>query len=410
MKKILLLSLLLSGILFFNTSAEILTLDQCISNALENNSAIIQERLKIEALELKVRQSEKDFSPEASVSQGISYSDSSGRESYSTRLSLSHTIDDGGTRNNNLSTARLNLKRAQSDYRNLINNTVYSISDLYYRIQQKKQSIELQNSILERRKKDLVLIRLKYHAGKESLQAVNESETSYKEAEYRKLKEERELGNIYFELNTDMGKPLTYEFDIVQDKMDYIKYDSDTLINISLENRPDLKRLEISKDIELLSRKNIFASYSPKLTASVSESLSGDEIFRNDSFSASLSLSYKLYDGGKKNILIQESDNSLKSLESDISELKDSITIEVFNALKNYELAYAKLQIDELTLKAKKDIYMLTKLKYEQGSETYFVFQTKENDLSQAEYNYVSSLYNLRNSLLTLQKVAGGKI
>jgi len=391
-------------------SAEILTLQQCIENALENDSSIIQEKLRIEALELKIKQIKTNFLPDATLSQGISYSDTSGKESYSTRLGVNYTINDGGLRNNELDIAKLNVEREKQEYNRLKNNIIFNISELYYRIQQKKQGIDLQNTILERRKKDLILIRLKYHAGKESLQAVNESETSFKEAEYRKLKEERELGNIYFEINTAMGKDLNYKFDVFEEKISFTPFNSDDILNLSIENRPEIQKLLISENINLLNKKNIYANYKPKLSASMSESLGGKEIFKNDSFSASLSLSYKLYDGGKKNILLEESANSVKATENEIKKLKDDIVIEVFNALKNYELAYAKYQIDELILKAKKDIYLLTKLKYEQGSETYFVFQNKENDLSQAEYNHVSSLYNFRTSLLTLQKVAGGKL
>ncbi|MCK9226063.1 MAG: TolC family protein [Candidatus Muirbacterium halophilum] len=409
MKKIIIVLVFLS-LFILQGSAEILTLQQCIENALENDSSIIQEKLRIEALELKIKQIKTNFLPDATLSQGISYSDTSGKESYSTRLGVNYTINDGGLRNNELDIAKLNVEREKQEYNRLKNNIIFNISELYYRIQQKKQGIDLQNTILERRKKDLILIRLKYHAGKESLQAVNESETSFKEAEYRKLKEERELGNIYFEINTAMGKDLNYKFDVFEEKISFTPFNSDDILNLSIENRPEIQKLLISENINLLNKKNIYANYKPKLSASMSESLGGKEIFKNDSFSASLSLSYKLYDGGKKNILLEESANSVKATENEIKKLKDDIVIEVFNALKNYELAYAKYQIDELILKAKKDIYLLTKLKYEQGSETYFVFQNKENDLSQAEYNHVSSLYNFRTSLLTLQKVAGGKL
>jgi len=409
LKKIIIVLVFLS-LFILQGSAEILTLQQCIENALENDSSIIQEKLRIEALELKIKQIKTNFLPDATLSQGISYSDTSGKESYSTRLGVNYTINDGGLRNNELDIAKLNVEREKQEYNRLKNNIIFNISELYYRIQQKKQGIDLQNTILERRKKDLILIRLKYHAGKESLQAVNESETSFKEAEYRKLKEERELGNIYFEINTAMGKDLNYKFDVFEEKISFTPFNSDDILNLSIENRPEIQKLLISENINLLNKKNIYANYKPKLSASMSESLGGKEIFKNDSFSASLSLSYKLYDGGKKNILLEESANSVKATENEIKKLKDDIVIEVFNALKNYELAYAKYQIDELILKAKKDIYLLTKLKYEQGSETYFVFQNKENDLSQAEYNHVSSLYNFRTSLLTLQKVAGGKL
>ncbi len=409
MKKIIIVLFFLS-LFILQGYAEILTLQQCIENAIENDSSIIQEKLRIEALELKIKQIKTNFLPEASLSQGISYSDTSGKESYSTRLGVNYTINDGGLRNNDLDIAKLNVEKEIQEYNRLKNNVIFNVSELYYRIQQKKQGIDLQNTILERRKKDLILIRLKYHAGKESLQAVNESETSFKEAEYRKLKEERELGNIYFEINTIMGKELTYKFDVFEEKISFTAFNSDDILKLSIANRPEIQKILISENLNLLNKKNIHANYKPKLSASMSESLGGKEIFKNDSFSASLSLSYKLYDGGKKSILLEESENTIKATENEIKKLKDDIVIEVYNALKNYELAYAKLQIDELLLKAKKDIYLLTKLKYEQGSETYFVFQNKENDLSQAEYNYVSSIYSYRTSLLTLQKVAGGKI
>ena len=64
----------------------------------------------------------------------------------------------------------------------------------------------LAEDVLKRRKEDLVLIKLKYNAGRESSPAVKEAEASLLQAEYDKKQAEEELILAQIELNLLLGR------------------------------------------------------------------------------------------------------------------------------------------------------------------------------------------------------------
>ncbi|MDW7987619.1 MAG: TolC family protein, partial [candidate division WOR-3 bacterium] len=56
------------------------------------------------------------------------------------------------------------------------------------------------------------------------------------------------------------------------------------------------------------------------------------------------------------------------------------------------------------------EAYQLTKLQYQQGRTSYFFLEQKENELTQAESNYINALFNLHNAWAQLIFMTGGEI
>ncbi|MGM0607391.1 MAG: TolC family protein [Candidatus Muiribacteriota bacterium] len=414
-KKVYFFILIFLFFLFTRADNPRLTLDNAIEEALKNNTRIIQSRQSLEMSKLSLESTKAGSEPSADISQTASISQRKGTnfsDSYSTSLSLRYNILDGGKHDLKVERAHKNYQKQLNNHNKLKLDIKNSVKEAYYKIIQKKEALKVSESIYERRKRDLALIRLKYEAGRENLQAVHESETNLADAEFKLHSSKTEIEDAFFELNILLNRDLYDIYEIDEDEIyNEMEFNDDykKLLNIALKNRADILNAEIDLKLAELNYKQEEIKDSGELDAAWTNQLSGSEPFRNHSYNIGLtySISRSLYDGG-------QDDNKFNELKININQRKDSLeslTVDLKNNLKramtSYDLSKRQLQLSKQKLKSSHDIYTLTQLQYEQGDTTYFFLQQKESELTSAEYSHVNALFNLKLQGLRLIQTLG---
>jgi outer membrane protein len=107
---------------------------------------------------------------------------------------------------------------------------------------------------------------------------------------------------------------------------------------------------------------------------------------------------------------VSEARLSLRDQDVKIQNIEQEIEEEIENAWVTWRLARKNLEVAQKTLEAAQEMYQLTELQYEQGLSSYFFLQQKEDALTNAEYNLLSALYNLRMAIATVEKAGGRRI
>ncbi len=379
-----------------------LTVDEVFEKVWSNNPQVAEAEIRLEEARNSLELEKKNSSPTADLSNSYNHSGTTDDGTLSTSLSIRHTLADGGSDRNSVRISTLNVRKAENDLAELRRELLYSVRQSYFRIMLNIDNIENLKKTVERRRKDLILIRLKYNSGKESLQAVGESESNLEEARYRLLRAEKQLEDTYFDLSLMMDKEKIFRS--VPEYTDEMKeFEYNDLIGQEISNRSDLDNVRLDIGILSLRKSNANSAYNPGVSASLTKRFSGDSLFENESWSAGLSYSLNLFDGNRRDETLKGYDLNIQRTEKNLKTRINNIRRAVFSAISDYSLSLKKLDIDKRVLKSKKDIYSLTKLQYEQGTASYFNLQQKEADLTNAETSYINSLFNLRNNLAKLQ-------
>ena len=388
-----------------------LTLIDCIQLAKDASPALAQQRTSLAKSNLSVESARSSYYPSADFSTSIRNSEGfegSRETSYSSSVGLSYSVYEGGYRRASVDAARAKVEVTKEQYRMSQDQLVLRVKEAFFRILQKQEQISLVEDVAKRRKDDLVLIRLKYQAGRESSPAVKESEASLLQAEYDMKRAGEELALARVELNLLLGRPARAELELVYEEKDADFPAVATLIGQAKQERPELRSEKANRPALEAQVTQARSSYLPKVSFSTSYSLSGDEFTKQTGgWGAGVSLSLPIFDGYARKTQLSTARLSLENQTDVVRELELQVEQDVEDAYSTWELARDIVQVTEKTLEAAREMYLLTKMQYEQGLTSYFFLQQKESGLTGAETSRLSALLNVRVSAARLEKTLG---
>jgi len=403
--------LLLSILSVDSLAEQSLTIQNCISMAVENHPTLAQKKTSIQKSNVEVSSAYSSYFPNMDLSTGYRNAGSSFGEregSYSTSIGVNYSVYEGGYRSSAVKAARARVGVAKEQYRQSEQELILEVKEAFFAILQKQEQLTLVENVVKRRREALVLINLRYESGRESLPAVKEAEANLLQAEYDRKRAEEELALARVTLNLLIGRPRKTELSLEYRDADTQFPPLETLIEQAKAERPEL-RLEKANTVALQAQvTQAKSSYLPRISLSSSYQWQGSEFLeQKDNWSVGVSLSLPIFDGFSTKARVQDAALSLQSESERIRGLEQQIEKEAEQAYSTWELAQRIIKVTETTLGAAHDMYELTKLQYEQGLTSYFFLQDKESGLTQAENNRLDALFNLRVSASRLAKAWG---
>lgn len=400
----------LVAVMFHISIAQLLTLDDCISLAKQNNLLLQQAKMDIDAARVSLTDANSSFYPNLGLSTNYRYGgsalvDASGN--FSTGINAQYTLYKGGSIRAGSKIAKTRIKIAEETYQQKENEVVLSVKQTFYKILQIQEQITLVNSILKRRNDNLTLLKLNYSVGRENQPNVKQAEVSLNQTEYDYMQAEQNLALAKLSLSQLLnlsGQEMSIQY---QDKT--IEFPPlDSLTKLAENGRPEIISQKANRDVLAKQKTQAVSNYLPTLSVSSSYGLSGDNFLeQNDNWSAGIGLSLPLFNGFSTKAKVKQTTISIKQSDLKLQDLFNSVESEVKQAYSSLTLAKKNLEVSNKTLEAAQDAYQLTKLQYEQGSTSYFFLQQKESELTQAENSNVTALYNLRTSNAALEKAIG---
>jgi outer membrane protein len=399
--------------LFFRSydaiATEPLTLEDCISLAVKNNLSLIQAKTAIERAEAEVLDSYSSYYPEFDLSSSYRYGESPLEEGrYSTNLEGRITLYRGGYIRAGTRAAKATRRAEEEGYFITENEIVLAVKEAFFKILQKQDQMTLIDNILQRREQDRIIIKLKYDAGRESSPAVKEAEANVLQAEYEMMSAEGELSLAKGSLNLILGRPWKEELSVFYIESDAELPSLEKMIEGAQADRPDIRAETARRAVLEAQTTQAKSAYLPTVAMSSSYGLQGKELLKQeDNWSVGVSLSFPLFDGFSTKAKVKEATLSVREQDTKIEKLKQDIEEEVEQAWINWQLAEKNHEVRNTSLEAAREMYQLTRLQYEQGQTSYLFLQQKESALTQAEYSYLNSLYDLRIARARLQKAWG---
>jgi outer membrane protein len=295
-------------------------------------------------------------------------------------------------------------------------DVVVNVSKAFYDVLATEQQIKVADENIVRLERSLKDSRDRYEAGivdktdyKRATIALNNARASRKNNE-EALKAKTEY------LKSLMNYPEALALTIVYDSAALeTEIALDTLQGIDYAKRVEYRLLDTQRKLlEANVRYNRW-SFLPSLSANGAY----NQNFLNNSFSklynqsfpnsyAGVTLSFPIFQGGKRKYEIQQAEWELKRTDLAITGLQNSINTEYNSALASYKANLATyLALKENVLLAR-EVYDVIQLQYRSGIKTYLEVIIAETDLRAAQINYFNALYAVISSKIDVQKSLGG--
>jgi outer membrane protein TolC len=307
------------------------------------------------------------------------------------------------------------LKQATQQTSNTKIEIVANVSKAFYDLLTTRQQIKVTEENILRLQQSLKDARAQFDAGivdktdyKRATIALNNAMAEKKANEEALHAKTDFLKSL---INYPQGQELNIQYDSSRLEQEVIL---DTMQEADYTKRIEYQILETQKKLQEANVQYNKWSFIPSLSANGAYNLN----FLNNSFSklysqsfpnsyAGLTLSFPIFQGGKRKFDIQQSEWELKRTDLDIVNFKNLVNSEYSSALASYKASLSDFLAMKENVGLAQEVYDVIRLQYRSGIKTYLEVIAAETDLRTAEINYFNSLYRVISSKIDVEKSKG---
>jgi TolC family type I secretion outer membrane protein len=397
------------------TSAERLTLDQCIEITLKRNPSLTAAESAMNAAGTRVGQAKSAYYPQVNLSADYTkyspYTDptNASQDLYQGTASLTQNIYDFGKTPSQVRIQRLNYDASREDRRNVYSQVVFNVKQAYYTLLQTEKNREVAIETVKLTQDQLDQARGFFDAGVKSKYDVTSAEVNLSNARLAQIRAENSVQIARVTLKNAIGSPDQSDFSIV-DTLAFHKYPVtfDDAVQRAYTNRPDLQstlaRKEAFKEAVSLAR----TGYYPTLTGNASVSRIDSEYPPEKSgWSAGVTLNFPLFSGFLTNYQVKEAKENLNVQNANEETLRQSILLDVQQAYLNLSALEDGVVVAELTVRQAQENYEIVNGRYNAGVGSPLDVTNALVVLSNAKTNYIAALANYKIAEAALLKAMG---
>ena len=319
--------------------------------------------------------------------QGLGGQNSGGRISYSAGIQGKQMVYDGSKTKLSVSLADITIRLEENKLRQISSDLRQQLKLSYIACLKAKDNISLTQKILERRKQNLELVRLRYEAGREHKGALLTAKANAAESQYDQHQSERDLELALLSLSRYLGRPRYSKIKI----NGTLKSPSTPSLNPDFE---DLARktpvweqwllAEESGRLGILSEK---AEYFPAVYAELSAQKKGEteNNTHQNSYAAMLSLSYTFFDSGTRKAKINKAMIKAEQIEQNKFSALLTLQYSLKENWSQFEAALEKNRVQIQYLEAMEERSQIAQAQYSAGLITFDNWSIIEDDLVKAQ-------------------------
>jgi outer membrane protein len=432
MKKTLLILLLLGKLTFAQEPPMDLTVDQAIKLALTNNPAYQVSQQEVRQYRYRLMQN-FGFLPEVTL-QGSKILDEKlmtieippfypGGEStkaslrfqknYAFSIQVVQPVFTGGKIFFNYKNAELDLRLAKEKEKNTQADTILNVRKMFYNIQILQELLKAHNEAFSLAESNYNNVKKSFDLGMVSQYDLLRAELAFSATRPDVLRVENLLETSILGLKLMLGLPATQEIRL-QGELGYqqLQLELAKLLQSSLQNRSELRQLQMQKQKINNLLKITWAQYIPNFSLVASYSYQSD-LFNfsknnwDNYYNISLGVSFPIFTGLKRSAQVGEMNVLKKIMDLNVKQLSDATRLEVESGYRTISQEYENIQMGLKNMESAKEGVRIAELNYHEGMITILELNSSYNELTRAKVNYLQALYNYNIAIAELEKVTG---
>ena len=418
LKQILFLFILFSVFSWNVSSAEngelskekILTLEECISLAKENNLSIKVQKNTLNDLKRKNETSWNSVSP--SIKGDAAFQDDFTNKTESFAISGSLGLTLSTNLYSTIKGAKLNYENGLLTYNQAVKQIEMSVWKTFYDLIYKTEYFSFQSQNLLTAKKNYEQNLEKFKNGKISELDVMSSRVSYEQK-----KPVLEEARIDLTNNLELFKNIIgvdFDDEIKLDgSLDFLLELKDIKLPPKENPSPDVQAAKFAVEIaenNLLAQR--FSSYSPVITGTYkyAQTLNIDNSLWNETSSLSVGVSIPLdsyLPWSSSAVSINSKKESLESAKLNLEDAEKSIRVNTENALRKINQIISMLEVSKETVALAKKTYEMTETAYNYGKTDFLTLQNASDNVLNAEVSLKNQAKTLMETLLDTEYLLG---
>ena len=396
-------------------AGEKLTLAQCVEKALASHPSLtaaagtVESRHAAASLSAtggRLKANATGSYARSGATKGVNSGGSDG--DWNTGVSLSQTVYDWGKTNASVKSAALNEKAAQETLKRTRESVVADVRDAYYSLNKAVRDTAVQNEQVKNYQQRLDWAKSYYSAGTKAKIEVTKAETDLANARLSLIKAESAAEQYKAQLASAMGTP-ELEIDGVADELDYEQWDialSDALKRAAA-NRADLTAQDLLVDKAKTDVTSAKLTNAPDLTASAGYSFGGSGFYDDDQWSAKLSLSIPIGDGGETKARVAGAKADLKVAQANRDKLAQDVVLDVRQAWQSLQESAASITAARAAERQARENLDLALGRYRAGVGDSLEISDAVDAYAQSQTTLITSLYDHKEARLSLEKAMG---
>jgi outer membrane protein len=302
---------------------------------------------------------------------------------------------------------------AKSQLDNTVSKTVLSVQTAFYGVLLAKAVMNITNASFVNAQENFDNVKALYNQGMVS-------EFDYLQAEVRVenirpivLKTENILSTAKDGLKVAIGINQAKDVDVSGEiKLDSIDISNeDELIQEALNSNFDIQSLELKKEVDKAFIQLDVSEYWPTLAAFGNYTYAGSSDkwnFQNYDYSTiGINLSFNLWQGNRTKNAVEQSTITYQQTEEQLAQLKDYTTLNVKSKVLELKRVKSLIEVQERTVKLAERSYHIATVRYQEGAGSQLELQNADQDLSQARLNRVQAIYSYLITKFELDQLLG---
>lgn len=337
---------------------------------------------------------------------------------YNASVDLNYTLFDGMGRIYNFKQLKLRYNLSKLEARETIETTLTQMFSIYYELARRLKNVDVLKNTLELSRQRLKRVEYQFQYGQINKLDVLNAEVDVANDSIALINEQQNLTNVKRDLKVVLNDDeLSDEFQV------------DTTVNfipalkienfISEHQANNVSLLQIEENLLIseydkkisatgyLPRLNLFGSYGWNRNISPESPFFPGSTQTTDGYSAGVSLSWNLFDGGQTSVNMQNASIALKNQQLQKQQIKQSVERDIQNAYDNYKNRRYIYELQQQNVETNIDNFNRTQERFKLGQVTSVEFRQAQLNLLNAQTSLNLAKFDAKLAELQLLQLTG---
>ena len=397
-----------------------LSIDLATKIALENNPSIKIAYSNVDYSNASLRLSRSNYFPLLSIIGSASRTEGAfvfnpsfpprdqQYNNYTAGFQLQQLIYDFGRTSNKVSASGDLVSSSLCDLKSATEDLIMVVEINCYTYLQAQYLEKVDREALAQTEEHLKLAEAFYKAGTQPEYDVTKAQVDVANAKLNLIHSQNQIKVSKLLLENSLGVKIPNEF-IISDSLKYdsLKISIDSVKSVALDNRTDLKSLQLKLAAQKSLVLSVWSQNLPSISAFGNYNWNGFNFPLYSRWSAGINLSIPIFQGFSVSAQVQQAESQEKNIEASIEQLTLSILSEVQeNYLAVIDAENRIAAAKQLVLQAEENFRLATQ-RYKAGVGSATEITDAQLALSNARYSNIQANYDYLTSLVRLKRSMG---
>ena len=403
------------------STTEIISVDDCVKIALQNNPAIVSQMMNKDIYKNKVAQAWSNYFP--TLTAGVSYSRNDmmvtnfafPMQKYNLwntpQLGFNQLIYDFGKTGAQAGVAKKTFEAAQENLQASINDIVYQVKSAYYNLLFLQQQVEVYEDSVLQYQIHLKQAEAYYDIGSKAKIDVSTAKYNLDNTKLTLITAKNAVDDGFAKLTNAMGTPEIPDFSI-KDRLDKKRYDVkfEDVLKIAYESRPELMAAKKKMEGSKLLVKSSKVAFLPDIRGYGTYTNGGKKVDMDYGYQIGAQLAYSNVNLFLMKKQVDEANMTYKKDQADYEVQRQKVYLDVKQAFIQLRNSQQSIPVARSSMQVAQERYDLAAGRYKVGLGDAIELKDAQNELMEARLQYYNTLMQYHISAANVERVMGAPL